>query len=672
MMKKAVYLLIAIILLNTSVSARGDKNTALTINGRVISKKELQKDFLAGQGTLVDKNKTSIDEFLKGYIFHALVLEEARHLQLDTTKHYKEELEIYKKQLVNSFLKDTISDKTLANELLMNFREEIKVNQVFIPFDSTLVLPKDTIAPYNRALMARKTAIEEGFDKVISEKKMFTYGVIMDIERETGELGWLKAFMFSYKLNKTLYSLKLNEVTMPIRSDKGYHVLQVIDRRPIHGTPVVEQVMFNFPVIPATKNLEDSIYHVAMKTYEEIELKDNFQEICDEFATAYDRGENGCLLGGINMGDAIPASLIKASYDLKAKGEVSKPILSAYGWHILRLKDIVPVAPDSILKASLKEFIASDKIYPELLARQRMKMLKESNAKIFEKPYAILYSLTDKYSPNTDEFLEHVSNKSDILININNKITYTVGDFLEYTKTSRWLFEQPANPEPLMQSAFAPMVILTLSTDILETQFNGFVYTVLSNYERDFIAEREPKYTPIFNKLSEDLLFTKLMESEVWNKSINDAEGLQNVYSKNKDKYSLNGNPFKGLIIYSKDENIVSAIEKKYVEDKPVASELRRKYNQDELQIQVEEGLWNEGENKLIDNRLNSKKLQSPYRNFPYYTIIGKTISKPEDLSDVRHQVQKDYQEELESALSELLSQKYDVIINRAVIKTIK
>lgn len=671
-MKRAVYLLIATILLNTSMLAQSDKSVALTINGKTISKGELQKAYNANKESLDKNDNTTVNDFIEGYIFHALVLEEAHNRRLDTTRYYKQELASYDKQLISSLLKDTITEKQLATDILKNLGEELSVNQIFIPFDSTLIQPSDTVAPYKRALKARELAIKEGFDKVIPENKIFSYGVVMDIERETGELGWLKAYMFSYKLNTILYALKQGEVTMPIRSGKGYHILQVVGRRPLQGSPVLEQVMFNFPVIPADKKIEDSIYHVARATYEEIALKGNFQEICDEFAQAYDRGDDGCMLGTVNLGDPIPYSIIKASTELKNRGEVSKPILTPYGWHILRLKEIQKLPTQEELKASIKTLIATEKVYPELLERKRNRMFKENKASLYTKVYDKLYALTEQYNPKEDAFINATTNSDDVLISINGKVNYTVKDLLKHIKDNRWIFEQPDQPDPLVQASFSPMVKLTLSTDIFKALFEGFIYTVLTQYERDHIAEKVPRYTPIVNNLSEDLLFTKMMELEVWLKSSNDIEGLQEVYEKNSSKYTIEGNPFKGLIVYAKDEATIAEIEKEYAGKTPSANELRKKYNSKEVMIQVERGLWQKGDNQVVDNKLNNIPAKSTFRNFPYYTVIGKHLTQPEEVSDVKYQVQKDYQDELQSSLSTQLKEKYNVTINNAVIKTIK
>lgn len=671
-MIRIVYLLIASTLLNVSISAQNDKDIALTINGKPVLKSELQKEF--------DKTKTisevgqnqTINEFIDGYLFHALVLEEARSLQIDTTKIYKDELASYKLQLINSFLKDTITEKELVMETVNRFEEELQVNQIFIPFDSTLLLPSDTVAPYQRALKARDFAIKKGFDKVEPEEKSLTYGVVLDVERETGELGWVRPFMFSYKLDEVLYSLQINEVTMPIRSNKGYHVLQVTGRRPAQGNPVVEQVIFNFPVIPADQRMQDSIYNVAMKAYEEVLLKDDFQTLCDEFSLAYDRGEKGCMLGEVNMGDQIPGSIIKAAFEMKEVGEVSKPILSAYGWHILRLKEIKPAQSKAAIMRQVVSLMGSDKIYSELLARQRMKMQKANNVEINAKAYNQLYALVAKYSSKTEEFENKVTNKSEELINIDNKKSYTVDDFLDYITATLWLYEQPEEPDPLMQSAFSPMVKLTLSTDIFETQFNGFLYTILSKYEKESLEERNPKYAQILQNLSEDLLFTKLLEQEVWIKSRTNVEGLAEVFVSNKNKYTLEQEAFKGFIVFARNENTVLEVEKLCESEQLTAKELKKRYNVNGLAIQVEEGLWRKGDNQYVDGKIENRKIKSSLRHFPFYTVIGGYITEPEELSDVRLQVEKDYQDLLEQELMSTLKDKYKVTINNTVIKNIK
>lgn len=672
MMTKSIYSLILFLLISLCLSAKDSRTVALVVNGKSISKKELQQKFDEFNQPLSASEKKSINEFLETYIYNTLVLEEARALQVDTIQSYKNEVKAYRNELASFYLKDTITEPMLIEELLHRMDQDLKVNQIFIPFDTTLVFARDTLAFYEQAMEDRRIAMEQGFDKVEKRVKNFTYGVALDLEMETGELGWIKPFVFSYKLETILYGAKLNEVTMPIRTLRGYHVLQVTDRRPAQGNPVVEQVMFNFSTIPASKAMKDSVYQVALETYNEIKTKGNFQTICDEFATAYDRGEDGCMLGEITIVEKIPLALIKAALEMKTQGEVSRPILTEYGWHILRLKEIKPTIDKNVLRQNVKGFMSTDKIFPEILSRQRELMLKKNKGKVNMKTYKKLFDLVDTYSPKTEAFKDNITFKDEEILSINNKVSYTVADFLEYVDVTLWLFDKPKNDDQLAQSNFTSMIHYYLAADILDAQLNGFVYTALSKYQEDFVGEKFPEFDLVINRLADELLYTRFLDQEIWTKSRLDLASLKELFAQNKDKYHLTKPLFKGMVIFARDEATISDIEKRYAQQPMTALELKRRYNKDAVTIHTEEGLWDDGDNRYYDAHKNKTQVKSVMRNFPYYTVLGKYISEPEELSDVQFQVEADYQERLETELAVRLQDKYEVTINNAVINTIK
>lgn len=673
MRTKTIYSLLLTLFLSLSLLAQTDKETAITIGSKSISKEELQQKFSEFNAPLDVDHKLPFKDFLEKYLYNHLALEEARAQRLDTTKIYKNELESYRYQLVNSFVADTITEKELSKELYSWFDEELKINQVFIPFDSTLVLAKDTLPYYNKALELRSVAMDKGFDKVEKDASTFSFGVVMNLETETGELGWLKPFIFSYKLQKMLYAANLNEVSMPVRSENGYHVLQVVGRRPTQGNPIVEQVMFNFSKIPAPQAMKDSVYKVAMATYEEIESENNFQLICDEFAQAYNRGEDGCMLGLISASTKIPLPLIHVAFELQAKGQVSKPILTDYGWHILRLKDRAPLPTDREKLSLIKELLNSEKVFPEVLNRKRERMYKEFGGKINTSAYNLLYAQTAKYSPNADEFWDEITNKDAILFDIDGKVSYTIADFMEYAQTMSLLLGESQDKNLMQMVSYTPMVKLFLSTDILDSHLEGFVYVTLEKYAKESLNERSPKFNEIMSNLAEELLLTRILDQEIWTKSRTDVLGLQKTYSKNKKKYSLDKELFKGIVVFARDKNLLDEIAKRYAGQVMTGNQLKRLYNVDEIVIHVEEGLWSEGENRYVDAlQKGDAKIKSSMVNFPHYVVLGKVITKPEEFSDVKNQVEADYQDDLEARFEKTLKGKYKVKVNKAVIKDIK
>lgn len=650
--------------------SQSKKKVAFTINDRPVYKAEVEKAYHKGLATALEQE--SVESFLPSYISYRLNLEEAHDRGIDTVQSFKKDLRSYEIQLQAKYLKDTVAENILVDSILNHFGYELEINHIYVPFDSLVLLPKDTLRVYQTVMDARQKAIDEGFQVVAEELKLYnSFGTVIDIEKETGYLGWIRPMSYSQDIEDVLFNMKHNEVSMPIRTVKGYHVFEVLNRRPAQGNPIVEQVMFGFPVIPASKHQQDSVYKVASYTYDEISLKDNFQLICDEFATAFDLDDRGCLLGELSIGSQVPLALIQAAYQLEHVGDISKPVLTDYGYHILRLKDKRPAPTQDELERFITSALQSEKVMPRLMDIQRERLKERTGIVVNQQALSKLYQLTESYSPHDSLFVKHVADPTDILVSFrNDDQVYTVQDFLGFVRLTAPM-NKKQEEDPLAMLRLESMVKYTLSTDILRAAFNSFIYVIQSRYERDLLPVNNQNYANAITEISEGLLYAALLDEQIWNKSRLDQDGLAKTFEKNRKKYKLDSKMFKGLIVHSKDEDIITQIMN--MPDVRSASALRSLYNADGLKIQVEEGLWKEGDNPYVDV-LAFKKVGTVKgkKTFPYYTVLGNIISAPESYEDVKAQVQQDYQEELEKAWEAYLKKKYKVVINKDVIKEIQ
>lgn len=667
-MKYRVYFLLVSIFLSLSLLAQDDKKVALTIGDEDVLLEELQRDY-DNREISINENET-FQEFLDSYILKKLILKEAAAKQVDALPAFKREYRINSIELLNSFIKDTVTARKLIEEIVQRFDYELELNHAFMPFEGELVFPKDTVDVYKKSLKQREVALKEGFEKVEKGVVINSYGVVYDATIQTGYIGWIQPMVFPIDIDEIIFSLPIGEITMPIRGKDGYHIFQVVDKRPARGNPVVEQVMFNFPVIPANRHIVDSVYNVALKTYNEIDKKGNFQEICDEFSAVFDTGDRGCLLGEIKIGEKIPVNIIQAAFDLQEIGEVSKPIWTEYGYHILRLKDKRPVPTKNQRLRQVVAMLQGPSAYAVLLKKERERLFAESNAELNMKPYLKLEKVAQNINPHDSLFVEKVDNRSDLLLSVDGK-QYLVSDLLDYILANSWLYTKK-DEESLSVVKYEPVISYSLSTDILKKYLDDFVASVLIGYKKEKIQQENAEYQMGIKQLTEGLMYTHLLNQEVWRKSEFDEVGLEAVFRKNKSKYKLAGEYFKGVVVHGKSKSVIDEIEKENLNRLPDVAVLRQKYNKDSIQIQVDRGLWKEGDNPFVDTKIYNVGNKEGRNNYPFYTVVGQFITSPLDFTDVISQVSLDYQQELHHELEETLKSKYKVKVNSSVIKEIK
>src|SRR5690606_4208707 len=123
---------------------------------------------------------------------------------------------------------------------------------------------------------------------------------------------------------------EIGEISMPVRSQFGYHLVKVNDKRPALGDITVAHIMIS---------PKDSID--AEKRIREIHEQVKNGAAFDSLAKKYSDDRNSAIYGG-EIGRFSPGKLNsekfeKTAFSLEKPGSVSEPFETRFGWHIVKL-----------------------------------------------------------------------------------------------------------------------------------------------------------------------------------------------------------------------------------------------------------------------------------------------------------------------------------------------
>lgn len=214
-----------------------------------------------------------------------------------------------------------------------------------------------------------------------------------------------------------------------------------------------------------------------------------------------------------------------------------------------------------------------------------------------------------------------------------------------------------------------------LSTDILREYFNNFLNILALSHIELTLEDKNPEVRDIMKEFSEELLVYEVKDRNIWRRSKTDEAGLADLFATNKDKYHLDNPKFKGMVIYAKDEKSLKEAKKLASKGKTIENiilEIRKKINKKEIIVKLEPGVWDKGESKYIDHIIYGGEEPKKQLDYPFFTVVGREITKPETYVEVNTQVEADYQEKLEKDWSAYLKNKYKVHINQATVDFIK
>ena len=150
-----------------------------------------------------------------------------------------------------------------------------------------------------------------------------------------GAFGWRASGKMPALFVEALKPLKPGELAPLLKSSNGFHILRLNDKRGLDATLHVTQTLARHILVKTNElTSEDDARNRLLQLKERIEHGAKFDELArlhSEDASASKGGD----LGWLNPGDTVPD--FEKAMDALPPGEVSAPIQSPFGWHLIQV-----------------------------------------------------------------------------------------------------------------------------------------------------------------------------------------------------------------------------------------------------------------------------------------------------------------------------------------------
>jgi peptidyl-prolyl cis-trans isomerase SurA len=151
-----------------------------------------------------------------------------------------------------------------------------------------------------------------------------------------GALGWRKGNQLPQFILELVTKMKPGEVSAPVRTPSGFHIIRLNDRRGGQAKVIINQIHVRH-ILMKTNELDDdaTVREKLTKLRERILAGEDFAGIASTTSEDPGSAPDGGDLGWTGPGAFVP-EFDRAIADLK-DNEISQPFKTRYGWHIAQM-----------------------------------------------------------------------------------------------------------------------------------------------------------------------------------------------------------------------------------------------------------------------------------------------------------------------------------------------
>ena len=694
-MKKVLMTIAAVLLLAGAGAQTWPHNpVVMEVGGQKIAKDEFMKDFMSSVGerlaakpgvTEAEKRQT-LDEYVELYATFRAKLKDAYALGFDTMPNLIEELKTYRDELAAPYLIDSATLERILHEAYDRNHYSLRAAHILIMV-SPDATPEDTLKAYKR-IMGLRDRIMGGEDFfAVSSEEVHRQQPEAPTRPNEGDLGYFTAFDMVYPFENAAYALKVGEVSMPVRTRFGYHIIKLLDKVEMFGKCDLAHIWLMG---------QDS----TMRKYE---INDCYNRLVDgqDFAIVARQSDdrttngNGGLMPNATLNN-IPPEYVDVAQHLK-EGEFSKPFFTQYGWHIVKMvrRDTLPpyesmvpyykqkMTRDQRGEESRKAFtLSSMKRYGiQDLTKTPVPQPKGKKRKKKE-PVKMQASLQQLYDIVPVEATRNRWDYNDSMVTDIHPILTMPGKSYTTLDLARYISTHQRGERPLKSEYFVNM------------KYSDFIDSVVMVYVDSRLEKDNPELAAVVEEYRHGLMIFNYNNAMVWRKALHDTAGFADFYARESSTKRMD-NPDDSVYFWKTRARVVTVnvVDSACIAPAKAAKILKKalKKNKGSLEmkdmlteavgkkctaprpVSVAPDLVEMGHQNLLSAGQWQKGVYLSPKTKGYRAVVVEEVMPPmlKGQMEARGYYMNGFQNEVERKHNDMLNKKYNVKINYDVVKQI-
>ena len=310
--------------------AAATSQTLFTYGNHAVSKKEFLQAYNKNN-TDSSLAKMSYADYLDLYLKFKLKVQAAMDAGMDTTATQRAEMKSFRNQLSEGYLKEDASIELLTDEAFERSLKDIHLSQIFIAAGKDA--PDNEINDAQNQINAAYQRLQNGeaFDKVADDY-------------QHGSLGYITAFVLPYSIETIAYSTPVGKYSIPFQSASGFHILRNDGERKAVGKVRVAQIQVAFPPDSAA-DIDNKLAQRADSIYKALMAGADFADLAAQLSDDQLSYMAGGEIPAFGVG-TYDTAFENAAFALQHDSDISQPVRTSFGYHIIRRLQRIPVIED--------------------------------------------------------------------------------------------------------------------------------------------------------------------------------------------------------------------------------------------------------------------------------------------------------------------------------------
>lgn len=510
MMKKVFVLILLGLNCCLVYSQKKEDPIVMTVAGKEIPLSEFI--FLAQKDEGVNLlEKKSLDNYVDLFKNFKLKVADAESQRYHESRRFQDELASYTKQLTESYLSDKDGEAKAMQEVYERSKELLSVSHIVFRMPQQTI-SKDTIEAYNKAYDVYKRILAGEDFKKIGE----AYNAEKNNDVIYEEIGYMFPLQSIKALENAAYSLPVGSISSPVRSNFGFHIVKVDERIPNPGRIKVAHILIGTDNPDGEQN-DDALSKKAFEVYQKAIEGEDFETLAKTYSSDKSTAEEGGVLPYFSLGEMV-TPFEKAAFALNEIGEITKPVKTRYGYHIIKLIDHKPIPPYIEVERNLYHTMQQGEWNFELFKAFDEAKKKKFGYTFNQDAYNDLQKLCDDYFPTDTAFYNRAIQMTKTLMHMGG-IDFPQNEFAEYLR-------------------MYPLSTKTYSGDFLNEVYLLFVHEIVTQLEKRTLNEDHPEFPQLLQEYRDGILLFEISSAKIWDKPIEEQTELEKQWIKElNDKF---------------------------------------------------------------------------------------------------------------------------------------